>query len=191
MGAVEQCLHHYPTTCQSPNSSVIEAMTDLDSIKIQRSYKFRCYPNSAQQQRLAIEFGHARWVWNKCLAWRSNLYQDLGEKVTAIGFSRELTFLKQLGTYDWLKEASATVLGQKLRGQDTAFKNFFAGCAKYPKFKKKLHAQSIRYQLDQRIVANLYRAGEFLKLPKLGHSSSRGPTRRKESPKWSRSPRTA
>jgi putative transposase len=60
------------------------------------------------------------------------------------------------------------VLSQKLRDQDTAFKNFFAGRAKYPKFKKKLHAQSIRYQLDQRIVANLYRTGEFLKLPKLG-----------------------
>jgi putative transposase len=143
-------------------------MTKPDSIKIQRSYKFRCYPNSIQRQQLAIEFGYARWVWNKCLAWRSNLYQDLGEKVTAIDFSRELTFLKQLGAYDWLKEASSTVLGQKLRDQDTAFRNFFAGRAKYPKFKKKLYAQSIRYQLDQRIVANLYRAGEFLKLPKLG-----------------------
>jgi putative transposase len=74
----------------------------------------------------------------------------LGEKVTAIGFSCELTFLKQLGTYDWLKEASACVLQQKLRDQDTAFKNFFAGRAKYPKFKKRTHAQSIRYPLDQR-----------------------------------------
>ncbi|BAW81056.1 transposase [Candidatus Nitrosoglobus terrae] len=153
-------------------------MTDLDSIKIQRSYKFRCYPGSVQRQQLAVEFGHARWVWNQCLAWRSNLYQDVGEKVTAIDFSRELTFLKQLGTYDWLKEASACVLQQKLRDQDTAFRNFFAGRAKYPKFKKKLHGQSIRYQLDQRIVANLYRAGEFLKLPKLGELKL----------KWSRKP---
>jgi putative transposase len=85
-----------------------------------------------------------------------------------VDFSRDLTFLKQLGTYDWLKEASAAVLSQKLRDQDTAFKNFFAGRAKYPKFKKKLHAQSIRYQLDQRIIAGMYGAGEFLKLPKLG-----------------------
>jgi putative transposase len=143
-------------------------MTVHDSITIQRSYKLRFYPNSIQRQRLAVEFGHARWVWNKCLVWRNHAYEAYGETVTAIDFSRELTFLKQLGTYDWLKEASATVLGQKLKDQDTAFKNFFAGRTKYPRFKKRAHTQSIRYQLDQRIIANLYRAGEFLKLPKLG-----------------------
>ncbi|MDI1231790.1 MAG: hypothetical protein PSU93_11635 [Methylobacter sp.] len=57
---------------------------------------------------------------------------------------------------------------QKLIDQDKAFDNFFKGRASFPKFKKKSHAQSIRYQLDQRIVLNNYRAGELLKLPKLG-----------------------
>src|SRR5699024_9613762 len=91
----------------------------------------------------------------------------------------ELTFLKKLGAYAWLNEASATCLNQKLRDQDTAFKNLFAGRAKYPRFKKRTHAQSIRYQLDQRQVAGMYRAGEFLKLPKLGLLKL----------KWSRIPR--
>ena len=161
-------LEHQLATCHRPNRLSIEAVTDSNSIKIQRSYKFRFYPNSIQRQQLAIEFGHARWVWNKCLAWRTHLYQDCGKQVTGIDFSRELTFLKKLGTYDWLKGASATCLTQKLRDQDTAFKNFFAGRAKYPRFKKRTHTQSIRYQLDQRQVAGMYRAGEFLKLPKLG-----------------------
>ena len=57
---------------------------------------------------------------------------------------------------------------QKLIDQDKAFNNFFKGRAKFPKFKKKSHAQSIRYTLDQRQVLNNYRAGELLKLPKLG-----------------------
>jgi putative transposase len=158
----------------------IEAMTTSDFIKIQRSYKFRFYPNSIQCQQLVVEFGHARWVWNQCLAWRNHAYQEYGEKITAVDFSRELTFLKQLGTYDWLKKASATVLSQKLRDQDVAFKNFFAGRTKYPKFKKRTHTQSIRYQLDQRIVAGLYRAGKFLRLPKLGALKL----------KWSRKPQS-
>jgi putative transposase len=143
-------------------------MTAHDSIKIQRSYKFRFYPTSAQRHQLAVEFGCARWVWNTCLAWRNWKYRVHGLSVSAIDFSRKLTFLKKLGTYAWLKDASATVLSQKLRDQDTAFRNFFAGRAKYPRFKKRTHAQSIRYQLDQRIVASLYRAGECFKLPKLG-----------------------
>jgi putative transposase len=154
-------------------------MTKSDSTTIQRSYKFRCYPNSAQRQQLAIEFGHARWVWNKCLAWRNHAYKEYGEKVSGVDFSRELTFLKQLGTYDWLKEASRDVLGQKLRDQDTAFKNFFAGRAKYPKFKKRTHAQSIRYSFDSRHTGKMkaWISGNLV-LPKLGALKL----------KWSRKP---
>jgi len=134
---------------------------------IQRSFKFRVYPTAAQRQQLAREFGHARFAWNTCLAWRSDAYQR-GEKVTAIDFSRELTQLKKLEPYAWLNEVSSSTLAQKLRDQDRAFVNFFAKRAKYPRFKKRSHAQSVRYQIDQRNALNIYRAGEFLKLPKLG-----------------------
>ncbi|RME42316.1 MAG: hypothetical protein D6791_18055, partial [Chloroflexi bacterium] len=34
---------------------------------VMRAYRFRCYPTRAQERRLAIEFGHARWVWNWAL----------------------------------------------------------------------------------------------------------------------------
>ena len=131
------------------------------------SYKFRIYPSTEQRKQLAREFGHARWVWNTCLAWRTDAYK-CGEKVTAIDFSRELTQLKRLGPYAWLNEVSRTTLTNKLRDQERAFVNFFAKRAKYPRFKKRSHAQSVRYQIDQRIVVNLYRGGELLKLPKLG-----------------------
>lgn len=134
---------------------------------VQRSFKFRIYPNAAQRQQLAREFGHARWAWNTCLAWRSHAYQQ-GERVTAVDFSRELTQLKKLEPYAWLNEVSSGTLVQKLRDQDRAFANFFAKRAKYPRFKKRSHTQSVRYQIDQRIAASMYRAGELLKLPKLG-----------------------
>lgn len=160
--AASKCSQHLLATCHRPNRVSIEAMTDPDRIKIQRSYKFRCYPSSAQRRQLTAAFGHARWVWNQCLAWRSRQYRVHGQSVSAIDFSRRLTCLKRLRTYAWLKDASAAVLNQKLRDQDTAFKNFFAGRAKYPRFKRKSHTQSIRYQLDQRQIAGMYRAGRFL-----------------------------
>ncbi|MGR6036442.1 MAG: helix-turn-helix domain-containing protein, partial [Candidatus Nitrosoglobus sp.] len=83
-GAASRYLQYPLATCHRPNRKSIEAMTNSDSIKIQRSYKFRCYPNSIQRQRLAVEFGHARWVWNKCLVWRNHAYEAYGETVTAI-----------------------------------------------------------------------------------------------------------
>lgn len=134
---------------------------------IQRSYKFRIYPTAVQRRQLAREFGCTRFVWNTCLAWRTDAYKR-GEKVTAVDFSRELTWLKKQEPYAWLNEVSSGTLVQKLRDQDRAFANFFAKRAKYPKFKRRSHTQSVRYQIDQRIAVNMYRAGELLKLPKLG-----------------------
>jgi putative transposase len=69
----------------------------------------------------------------------------------------------------WLSEAVASCHTQKLIDQDKAFKNFFAGRAKYPRFKKRHQAQSVRYQLDQRHVEKNFNAEDkLLKLPKLG-----------------------
>ena len=64
-----------------------------------RSYRFRIYPTLAQRRRLAIEFGHARWVWNWTLEMQSHWYRDYGESVSFPELSRELTFLKRLEPY--------------------------------------------------------------------------------------------
>lgn len=135
---------------------------------IQKSYKFRLYPTKQQAEQLAIEFGHARYVWNFFLRQRSFAYKELGESLNYVANSKYLTAMKKAQEWAWLNGCSSTVLGQKLNDLETAFGNFFKGRASYPKFKKKLHAQSIRYQLDQRQVLRTYKAGELLKLPKLG-----------------------
>mgnify|MGYP001806777126 CR=1 FL=1 len=135
---------------------------------VQRSYQFRFYPTPMQAVLLAQFFGAARWVWNSALAWRSHWFKELGEKVTGVDFSRELTWLKKLEPLAWLASVPATVLVQTLRDQDRAFANFFGKRARYPRFKRRSHGASIRFQLDQRVVMNNYRAGDLLKLPSLG-----------------------
>ncbi|WP_432743810.1 RNA-guided endonuclease TnpB family protein [Methylobacter sp. G7] len=136
---------------------------------IQKSYKFCFYPDAAQVEQLAREFGCARFVWNQGLIRREYAYQQWGVSLSsAYDISSQITGLKKLESHAWLKDATAGALQQKLIDQDKAFDNFFKGRASFPKFKKKSHAQSIRYQLDQRCVLNNYRAGELLKLPKLG-----------------------
>lgn len=134
-----------------------------------KAYRSRCYPTATQAELLKQFFGAKRFVWNRCLAWRSNLYDVFGESVTGVDFSRELTWLKKLETYQWLKQVPATVLVQALRDQDKAFQQFFKEpSVGYPRFKSRHHGQAIRFQLDQRVVMNHYRAGELLKLPGLG-----------------------
>ena len=134
----------------------------------QRAYRFRFYPNAIQRGMLARMFGTGRWVWNRCLSWRTTAYRQDGESLTGVDFSRELTFLKTLESYAWLREVPATIATQALRDQDRAFRAFFRGDAGYPRTKSRRGPQSVRLQLDQRVVAGNYRAGELLRLPGLG-----------------------
>ncbi|CAK0768509.1 transposase [Gammaproteobacteria bacterium] len=145
---------------------------------MQRAYRFRFYPTATQSPLLSGYFGSARWVWNACLSWRAHLYKDQKTSVNGIDFSKELTFLKTLESYSWLKKTPSAIYQQTLRDQETAFSNFFSKRAGYPKFKRKHSAQSIRFTLDQRVILNYFRAGKLLRLTKLGSLNIR----------WSRIP---
>ncbi|CAK0760152.1 transposase [Gammaproteobacteria bacterium] len=48
-----------------------------------------------------------------------------------------------------------------------AFANFFAKRARYPKYKKRQSEQTIRFQIDLRVVASYFQSGEWLRLPGL------------------------
>ena len=143
-----------------------------------RAYQYRFYPTAAQRLLLDRYFGTARWAWNHALERRSKAYRRRKESITGIDVSRAITQLKKTTRYAWIKHTPATVIVQRLRDQDAAFQNFFAGRARYPRFKKRGSGDRIRFQLDQRQVDRMYRPGELLKLPGLGPLKL----------KWSRSP---
>jgi len=140
-----------------------------------RACKLRLYPNTTQRLALAQWFGASRWVWNWRLEYRSKAYRRRGESVSGVDFSRLLTRLKKTPSHDWLKATPATVYIQKLRDQDRAFRNFFEGRTRYPRFKKRAHAQAIRLQLDQRQARLIgrWKQGEVV-IPGLGAINYRG-----------------
>lgn len=150
----------------------------------QKAYKFRIEPNAAQRKQLAVEFGNARFVWNRCLDLRTKDYEAYRAAVAAgvegatkpswnyVSLSRLVTEWKR-GEFPWLADSVAACLTQTLIDQDKAFQNFYRRVKNgekpgYPRFKSRHDRQSVRYTLDQRQIANNYQAGEFLKLPKLG-----------------------
>ena len=47
-------------------------------MKIMKAYKFRLYPEPEQAAQLAIEFGCARFVWNRGLLERDYAYKNWG-----------------------------------------------------------------------------------------------------------------
>jgi putative transposase len=131
--------------------------------RITRSNRIRTYPNGAQRRLRDRWFGAYRWLWNTALEIRTEAYRECGLRLTGNDISRWLTQWKRTEGHEWLGAVPATCLTQCLRDQDTAFRNYFAGRAHYPKFKRKGSAGSLRFQG----AGTAWKHG-ILTLPKLG-----------------------
>jgi putative transposase len=110
-----------------------------------RAYRYRFYPTAEQTHALAQTFGCARYVYNWALRLRTEAYYQRGERLGYHEASAALTTLKQKPELAWLNEVSSVPLQQALRHLDRAFRNFFEGRAKYPKFRKKHGRQAATY----------------------------------------------
>src|ERR1700757_4050812 len=113
---------------------------------VTRSYRIRAYPNGAQRRLFDRWLGATRWLWNTALGIRSEAYRTCGLRLTGNDLSRWLTQWKGTAGHEWLAEVPATMLTQCLRDQDRAFRSFFAGRTRYPRFKRKSIAGSLRFQ---------------------------------------------
>jgi len=130
---------------------------------IRKGMKYRIYPNAEQRQNLAIQFGHARFVYNSTLAARKDHYKETGKGLSGFASMKLVTSAKTEERTCWLTQADAQVLQQKAKDVDTAYRNFFKGLAGYPSFKSKHAKQTIRY--PQRVK---FAEGSTY-LPKVGH----------------------
>ena len=110
-----------------------------------RAYRFRFYPDPQQEKLLAQTFGCVRFVYNSILRYRTDAYAQTQETIGYTAANARLTEIKKLPELSFLNEVSSVPLQQCLRNQQTAFKNFFAGRAKYPVFKSKKHRQSAEF----------------------------------------------
>ena len=109
------------------------------------AYKYRFYPSDEQARLLAQTFGCVRKVYNEILRWRTDAYYQAEEKIGYAKASAKLTEIKKLPELSYLNGVSCVPLQQCLRHQQTAFKNFFDGRARYPVFKKKNRRQSAEF----------------------------------------------
>nr|WP_245755614.1 transposase [Actinopolyspora alba] len=109
------------------------------------AYKCRAYPDSDQAAQLGRTFGCVRLVWNKTLDQRHRAYHTEGTKTSYTETDAALSRWKKTEDLGFLSEVSSVPLQQTLRHQHTAFANFFAGRAKYPRFKNRNGKQSAHY----------------------------------------------
>ncbi|MFB4306364.1 RNA-guided endonuclease InsQ/TnpB family protein [Actinomadura sp. GTD37] len=109
------------------------------------AYKCRAYPDPEQAAALNRTFGCVRKVWNEILDWRTKRFHAEGSRTSYADSDRYLTRLKRSEELSFLNEVSSVPLQQTLRHQSTAFANFFAKRARYPRFKSRNGRQSAAY----------------------------------------------
>ncbi len=112
---------------------------------VRTAYKCRAYPSFDQAKLLSRTFGCVRLVWNKTLDDRSRRYQVEGARTSYRQTDAQLTEWKRSEELAFLSEVSAVPLQQALRHQHTAFRNFFAGRSRYPRFKTRTGRQSAHF----------------------------------------------
>ena len=88
---------------------------------MEKAYKFRIYPNKKQQELINKTFGCCRFVYNKYLAKRIDVYKNNKETFTYKQCSSDLTNLKK--ELNWLKEPDKFSLQNALKDLDNAYEN--------------------------------------------------------------------
>ncbi|HEX7161843.1 MAG TPA: RNA-guided endonuclease TnpB family protein [Trebonia sp.] len=109
------------------------------------AYRCRAYPDESQQVMLSRTFGCVRVAWNRTLAARHERYAAEGKGTAYAETDRALTAMKKTLELSFLNEVSSVPLQQALRHQHAAFAAFFAGRARYPRFKSRRGRQSAHY----------------------------------------------
>ena len=129
-----------------------------------KTFEYRIYPNTSQQELLQKTFGCCRYVYNKVLALRQEEYKEGKQSQNINAYIKLLPKWKR-ETEPWLSEVDSMALQQSLRDLDKAYRNFFRepGKVGFPKFKSK-RTNSKSYRTNVVTIID----DRHLKLPKLG-----------------------
>lgn len=132
--------------------------------KRNKAYKFRLYPTDEQAVMIHKTFGCVRFVYNKMLAERIETYEKLKKDKEALKKVKQPTPAKYKTEFEWLKEVDSLALANAQLNLDKAYKAFFKGNTKFPKFKSKRHKQSYTTNV---VNGNIQLMDGHIKLPKL------------------------
>ena len=127
-----------------------------------KAIKVRLYPNDKQAQKLSQVMGSARWWYNFALNLCNETYKATGKGLNQIALNKYLPKLKKAEETSWLNDCYSQVLQSATLNLTKAFRNFFEGRTKYPRFKSYHGKQSCQYPQNVSIKDGC------LKIPQLG-----------------------
>lgn len=92
-------------------------------------------PNNKQQTKLFQYANTARFAYNWAIGREQENYKNGGKFISDGDLRKEFTQLKKTSEYAWLNNVSNNVTKQAIKDACEAYKNFFKGITKSPRFK--------------------------------------------------------
>src|SRR5690625_857601 len=102
---------------------------------VKKAYKFRIYPNKAQEVLIAKTIGCSSYIFNHFLAQWKATFKETGKGLTYNKCSSGLTQLKK--ELEWLKEVDSIALQSSLKHLADSYERFFKKQNNAPRFKSK------------------------------------------------------
>ena len=103
-------------------------------------------PNNKQKTKLFQYANTSRFAYNWALGREKENYKNGGKFISDGELRKEFTQLKKADEYLWLNEISNNVTKQAIKDACNAYKRFFKGYSKFPKFKSRKYSVPSFYQ---------------------------------------------
>ncbi len=113
--------------------------------------KVRIKPTKKQEKQLYKSSGIARFIYNWVLGKQKENYKKGNKFISDSVLRKEITQLKKTEEFNWLNEVSNNVPKQAVKDACNAYKRFFKGQAKFPKFKSKKKTKPSFYNDTQKL----------------------------------------
>ena len=108
-------------------------------------------PNNKQKTRLSQYANTSRFAYNWALGREKENYENGGKFISDCDLRKEFTQLKKVDEYSWLNNISNNVTKQAIKDACNAYKRFFKGYSKFPKFKSRKYSTPSFYQDNVKI----------------------------------------
>lgn len=104
-----------------------------------RAYKTEINPTEEQKQKIHQTIGICRFIYNFYLGHNKEVYEKEKRFVTGFDFSKWLNneFIPNNPEYNWIKNVGSKAVKRSIMDAETAYKRFFKGQSKFPRFKRK------------------------------------------------------
>ena len=108
-------------------------------------------PNNKQKTKLFQYANIARFAYNWALGREQKNYKSGGKFLSDVDLRKEFTKMKQTQEYKWLNDVSNNVAKQAIKDACDAYKRFFKGLSRFPKFKSRKKSTPSFYQDNEKI----------------------------------------